>query len=100
MRHCARRSLTGAFVLLTIGTAFLLRNLGIIDPRTFDMWWPLLLIAVGVAMNLLSIRRHVRLVGELKRAQFSDRRPSRQAVILALFLALVGVAMGLYLTLA
>jgi len=54
MRHCARRSLTGAFVLLTIGTAFLLRNLGIIDPRTFDMWWPLLLIAVGVARLVAS----------------------------------------------
>jgi len=46
--------LTGAFVLLTIGTAFLLRNLGIIDPRTFDMWWPLLLIAVGVARLVAS----------------------------------------------
>lgn len=54
MRHCARRSLTGAFVLLTVGTAFLLRNLGIIDPRTFDMWWPLLLIAVGAAKLVAS----------------------------------------------
>jgi hypothetical protein len=58
------------------------------------------LIAVGVAMNLLSVRRHVRLVRELNRGQFTDRRPSQQAVILALLLALVGVAMGLYLTLA
>ena len=69
-------------------------------PHRFSLWFGTAFIAVGVAMNLLSIRRHVRLVGELKRAQFSDRRPSRQAVILALFLALVGVAMGLYLTLA
>jgi len=69
-------------------------------PKGFSLWFGTAFIAVGVAMNLLSIRRHVRLVGELKRAQFSDRRPSRQAVILALFLALVGVAMGLYLTLA
>ena len=51
-------------------------------------------------MNLLSVRRHVRLVRELNRGQFTDRRPSHQAVILALLLALVGVAMGLYLTLA
>ena len=57
-------------------------------------------IAVGVAVNLLSIRRHLRLVGELNRGQFADRRPSQQAVILALFLALVGVAMAIYLTLA
>jgi hypothetical protein len=51
-------------------------------------------------VHLLSIRRHLRLVGELNRGQFADRRPSQQAVILALFLALVGIAMGLYLTLA
>ena len=65
-----------------------------------SLWFGTAFIAVGVAMNLLSIRRHLRLVGELNRGQFADRRPSQQAVILALFLALLGVAMGLYLTLA
>ena len=63
-------------------------------------WIGIAFIAVGVAVNLLSIRRHLRLVGELNRGQFADHRPSQQAVILALFLALVGIAMGLYLTLA
>ena len=65
-----------------------------------SLWFGTAFIAVGVAMNLWSIRRHLRLVGELNRRQFAGRRPSRQAVILALFLALVGVAMALYLTLA
>ena len=51
-------------------------------------------------MNLLSIRRHLRLVGELNRGQFAVHRYSGQAVILSLFLALVGVAMALYLALA
>jgi putative membrane protein len=69
-------------------------------PNRFSLWFGTALIAVGVAMNLLSIRRHLRLVRELNRGQFADRCPSPQAVILALFLALVGVAMGLYLTLA
>ena len=69
-------------------------------PNGFSLWFGTAFIAVGVAMNLLSIRRHLRLVGELNRGQFADRRPSLQAVILALFLALVGVAMALYLTLA
>ena len=45
-----------------------------------------------------SIRRHLRLVEELNRGQFTDRGSSQQAVILALFLALVGVAMAVYLT--
>jgi hypothetical protein len=51
-------------------------------------------------MNLLSIRRHLRLVGGLNRGQLADHRPSQEAIILALFLALAGVAMALYLTLA
>ena len=68
-------------------------------PHRFSLWFGTAFIAVGVAMNLLSIRRHLRLVGELSSGQFADRRPSRQAVILALFLALAGVAMALYLTL-
>ena len=69
-------------------------------PNRFSLWIGTALIAVGVAMNLLSIQRHVRLVGELNRGQFADRRPSQQAVILVLFLALVGVAMALSLTMA
>src|SRR5947209_5673632 len=66
----------------------------------YSLWFGTAFIAVGVAMNLLSIRRHLRLVGELNRGQFADRRPSQQTVILALFLALAGVAMAIYLALA
>jgi putative membrane protein len=66
-------------------------------PHRFSLWSGTAFIAVGVAMNLLSIRRHLRVVGELNRGQF-DRGPSYQAVILASFLALVGVTMALYLT--
>jgi putative membrane protein len=69
-------------------------------PNRISLWFGMVFIAVGVAMNLLSIRRHLRLVGELNRGRFADRRPSQQAVTLALFLALVGVAMALYLILA
>ena len=63
-------------------------------------WIGTAFIAAGVAVNLLSIRRHLRLVGELNRGQFTARGPSRLAITLALFLAFVGVAMALYLTLA
>jgi hypothetical protein len=64
--------------------------------------WRLLwirLARISLRRNLWSIRRHLREVGELNRGQF-DRSPSYEAVILALFLALVGVATALYLTLA
>ncbi len=76
------------------------RGGAVAPPSHFSLWFGTAFIAVGVTMNLLSIRRHLRLVGELNRGQFSDRRPSQQAVMLAVFLALVGVAMALYLTLA
>jgi putative membrane protein len=69
-------------------------------PHGFSPWFGTAFIAVGVAMNLLSIRRHLRLVGELNRGQLAEYRVSLQGVMLALFLALVGVAMALYLTLA
>jgi putative membrane protein len=75
------------------------RGGSVAQPHGFSPWFGTAFIAVGVAVNLLSIRRHLRRVGELNRGQFADRRPSRQAVVLALFLALVGVAMALYLTL-
>jgi putative membrane protein len=65
----------------------------------FSLWAGTALIAVGVAMNLLSIRRHLRVIEQLNRGQF-DRAPSYQAVSLASFLALVGVATALYLILA
>jgi putative membrane protein len=69
------------------------------QPDRLSLWFGTAFIAAGVAVNLLSIRRYLRLVGELNRGQFADHRPSEQAVLLALFLALAGVAMALYLTL-
>jgi putative membrane protein len=66
----------------------------------FSPWIGTAFIAVGVAVNLLSIRRHVRTVGELKRGQVTARGSSQQAVLLALFLALGGIAIAIYLMLA
>jgi hypothetical protein len=46
------RSRTGALILIVVGTAFLLSNLGWI-PRIgplLHQWWPLILIIVGVLM--------------------------------------------------
>jgi putative membrane protein len=68
-------------------------------PHRFSLWLGTAFIAVGVAMNLLSIRRYLRLVGELNRGQLAEHRLSWQAVLLALFLALAGVVLTLYLTL-
>ena len=67
----------------------------------FSLWCGTAFIAVGVAVNLLSTRRYLRVVEELNRGQLADlRRPSQPAVVLALFLALAGVGMALYPALA
>ena len=45
----------GALILIALGVIFLLKNLGIADIRIFEVlsvWWPLILIAVGVSMLL------------------------------------------------
>jgi hypothetical protein len=46
------RSQSGAFILILIGVAFLLVNLGVLPIRDLAhllaTWWPLILIAIGV----------------------------------------------------
>jgi putative membrane protein len=66
----------------------------------FSRWIGTMFVVLGVVVNVLSTQRHVRLVGELNRGQVTSRGPSLQGVVLALFLALVGVAMALYVSLA
>jgi putative membrane protein len=70
----------------------------VIQPHGLSLWFGAALIAVGIAVNLYSARRFVRLLGELKRDRFVDRSLSKQGVIAALFLALLGIAMTIYLT--
>jgi putative membrane protein len=68
------------------------------QPHQLSVWFGTALIAVGVTVNLFAARRHTRVVVELNRARFDADRSSRQAVVLAVFLALVGVAMAIYVT--
>jgi putative membrane protein len=69
-----------------------------VPHRGLSPWIGTAFIAAGVVVNLASVRRHLQRVGELDRGQ-AARGPSRGAVVLALFLALVGAAMALYLIL-
>ena len=85
---------------LFLAEIHLSRNGAAVSSDRFSLWSGTAFIAVGVGMNLFSIRRHLRVVEELNRVQFADRGPSHQAVFLALFLALVGIAMAVYLILA
>jgi uncharacterized protein (DUF302 family)/uncharacterized membrane protein YidH (DUF202 family) len=62
-----------------------------------SLWFGTALIAVGVAVNLSSAWRHVRLVRELDQGETGFSRSLAPTVATALFLALVGLAMAIYL---
>jgi putative membrane protein len=70
-----------------------------VQPRELSLWFGTALIAIGVTVNFFSARRFMRLVGELNRGQFVHRSLSRQGVIVALSLALLGIAMSIYMIL-
>jgi putative membrane protein len=70
-----------------------------LQPHGLSLWFGAALVAIGVAVNLFSARRYVRLVGELNRGQFVYHSPSKGAVIVASFLAMLGLAMTTYLIL-
>jgi uncharacterized protein (DUF302 family) len=62
-----------------------------------SLWFGTALIAAGVVVYLLFAWHHFRLVRELNRGGPLPSRPSTQAVLIALFLALVGLAVAIYL---
>jgi putative membrane protein len=62
-----------------------------------SLWFGTALIAVGVLVFVVSAWNHLRLVRELNRGVLLPSRPSTQGVLIALFLALVGLAMAIYL---
>jgi uncharacterized protein (DUF302 family) len=62
-----------------------------------SLWFGTALIAVGVIVNVFAGWRHVRLIRELDRGAMTHSRPSTQVVVIAFFLALVGLAMAIYL---
>ena len=62
-----------------------------------SLWFGTALIAVGVVVNLSCAWRHVRLVREMDQGEPLSSRSLTQAVATALFLALVGLAMAIYL---
>ena len=62
-----------------------------------SLWFGTALIAVGVIVNVFAGCQHLRLVRELDRGAASHSHSSAQAVLIAFFLALVGVTMAIYL---
>ena len=74
-------------------TPYIPQQLPAAQPHERSVWLGAALIAIGAIDNLFSARRFMRLVGELNRDRFADRSLSKQGVIVACFLALLGIAM-------
>jgi uncharacterized protein (DUF302 family)/uncharacterized membrane protein YidH (DUF202 family) len=62
-----------------------------------SLWFGTALIAVGVIVNVFAGWQHLRLVRDLDRGAASHSHSSTQAVLIAFFLALVGLTMAIYL---
>ena len=62
-----------------------------------SLWFGTALIAAGVFVNVSSALRHARMVRDLDRGDRESSPPLAQVVAIALFLALVGLAMAIYL---
>jgi putative membrane protein len=68
-----------------------------LQPHDLSLWCGAALFAVGVTVNLFSARRYMRLASELKRGEFVHRSACKQGVVVAMFLALLGIAMAIYM---
>ena len=62
-----------------------------------SLWFGTALIAVGVGVNALAGWRHLRLIRELDRGGTAHSHGTAQAVTVAFLVALVGLAMAIYL---
>jgi putative membrane protein len=72
-----------------------------LPPHTtgISLWSGVSLVALGVIVNLSAVLRHFQLIHELSSGTWRPGRVSRDAVILGLLLAAIGVGMAIYLIL-
>jgi putative membrane protein len=64
-----------------------------------SLWSGVTLVVLGVLVNLLAALRHVQLIHELNSGTWQPGRVSRDAILLGLILAAIGIAMAIYLVL-
>ena len=89
------------FVVARFG--LFLQALHITEPRLQtgangpSVWFGTALIVLGVLVNLFSAWRHVHLVRKLNQGDVSSQGPSSLGIAVALILAIVGLAMAVYL---
>jgi len=68
-----------------------------VRPYGLSFWFGTALIVLGVVVNIVCALNHIHLVQELNRGGPAVQRPSSLAVGVAVILAVLGLAMGIYL---
>jgi putative membrane protein len=64
-----------------------------------SLWSGVGLVALGVIVNLVAVLRHIQLIHQLSTGTWQPGRVSRDAVILGLILAAIGIGLAIYLPL-
>ena len=67
------------------------------QPPGLSIWFGTALIAAGVVVNIFAGWQHARLIKTLDKGDVYDSSASMRPIIIAVFLALVGIAMAAYL---
>ena len=89
------------FVLARFG--FFLRELQLNNAQLvqhstrYSLWLGIALVVLGVAVQIYAAVRHVQIVHHLRSGTFLAERSSRLGILVAVLLALVGIAMAVYL---
>jgi len=89
------------FVVARFG--LFLQEIHVVEPKLpgpkhgLSIFFGTALIVIGVVVDLFASWHHVRLVYHVNHGETDFTRPSRGAIVLASFLALIGVAMAVYL---
>lgn len=63
----------------------------------FSLWSGVALVLLGVIVTLSSLVRHIQLIQELSTGTWRPGKVSRDAVILGIILAAIGIGMAIYL---
>jgi len=77
----------------------LVQHSSAVRSHQLSIWFGTALILVGVVANIYAARRHAQFLAHMESGAPHAFRPSRHLAILAFFLALVGLAMAIYLAL-
>jgi inner membrane protein YidH len=71
----------------------------VVRSTGLSLWSGVALVALGVIVTLSSALRHIQLIHQLSSGTWQPGRVSRDALILGLILAAIGIGMAIYLML-